>query len=184
MDITQLILDDHYEQRRRFAIVEQIDPADGRALAEIWGRLAVFLEVHAAAEEEVFYPELVNLALGPAPLLSAEPETIDAIRDHNEIRDAIAAVTGLQVGSPAWRDAVAEVDRANGDHMAEEEREGLTDFRRRISLAERHSLGVAFAVFEARNFAGVRTVGVVGRLSSLRVALAASGAAGGCGGLH
>jgi len=67
-------------------------------------------------------------------------------------------VTGLQVGSDGWRDAIAAVNRANGDHMAEEEREGLTDFRRRVSLAERHSLAVAFAAFEARNFAGVRPV--------------------------
>jgi hypothetical protein len=158
MDITQLILDDHHEQRRRFAILDQIDVADVRSLGDIWDRLAVFLEVHAAAEEAIFYPELVKLAVGPQPLGSAEPETIDAIHDHNEIRDAIAAVAGHQVGSPGWRDAVAEVNRANGDHMAEEEREGLTDFRRRVSLAQRHSLAVAFAAFEARNFAGVRPV--------------------------
>ncbi len=62
MDITQLILDDHHEQRRRFAILEQIDSADVRSLDEIWTRLSVFLEVHAAAEEEIFYPELVKLA--------------------------------------------------------------------------------------------------------------------------
>jgi Hemerythrin HHE cation binding domain len=158
MDITQLILDDHHEQRRRFAILEQIDSADVRSLDEIWQRLAVFLEVHAAAEEAIFYPELLKLAIGPAPVGTAEPETIDAIHDHNEIRDAIAAVVGVQVGSQAWRDAVADVNRANGDHMAEEEREGLTDFRRRVSLAERHSLAVAFAAFEARNFAGVKPV--------------------------
>jgi Hemerythrin HHE cation binding domain len=158
MDIAQLILDDHYEQRRRFAILEQIDAADVRPLGDIWARLAVFLEVHAAAEEAIFYPELLRLAIGPQPLSSAEPETIDAIHDHNEIRDAIAAVAGHQVGSPGWRDAVAAVNRANGDHMAEEEREGLTDFRRRVSLAERHSLAVAFAAFEAQNFAGVRPV--------------------------
>ena len=158
MDITQLILDDHYEQRRRFAILEQIDAADVRSLGEIWDRLAVFLEVHAAAEEAIFYPELLKLAIGSRPVGSAEPETVDAIRDHNEIRDAIAAVTGHQVGSQGWRDAVAEVNRANGDHMAEEEREGLTDFRRRVSLAARHSLAVAFAAFEARNFAGIRPV--------------------------
>jgi hypothetical protein len=158
VDITQLILDDHHEQRRRFAILEQIDSADVRSLTQIWARLAVFLEVHAAAEEAIFYPELVKLAIGPQPLTSAEPETIDAIYDHNEIRDAIAAVTGLQVGSQVWRDAVADVNRANGDHMAEEEREGLTDFRRRVSLAERHSLAVTFAAFEAQNFAGVTPV--------------------------
>ena len=39
--------------------------------------------------------------------------------------------------------------------MAEEEREGLTDFRRLASLQRRHDLAVAFAAFEARHFAGV-----------------------------
>jgi Hemerythrin HHE cation binding domain len=158
MDITQLILDDHYEQRRRFALLEQIDAASVAALSEVWARLAVFLEVHAAAEEEIFYPELVRLALAPLPLARAEPETVDAIYDHNEIRDAIGAVRPHPVGSPDWRDAIAAVNVANGDHMAEEEREGLTDFRRRVSLAERHSLAVAFASFEARHFAGIRPV--------------------------
>jgi hypothetical protein len=158
MDITQLILDDHHEQRRRFAMLEQIEPSNTRALADVWARLAVFLEVHAAAEEEIFYPQLLRLAIGPRPVTSAEPETLDAIHDHNEIRDTIAAVTGHPVGSPGWHDAIAAVNLANGDHMAEEEREGLTDFRRRISLQLRHELAVAFAEFEARNFAGVRPV--------------------------
>jgi Hemerythrin HHE cation binding domain len=158
MDITQLILDDHHEQRRRFAILEQIDASAVRTLSDIWARLSVFLEVHAAAEEEIFYPELVRLALAPDPVAGAEAETIDAIHDHNEIRDAIAVVAGHPVGSPGWRDAVAAVNRANGDHMAEEEREGLTDFRRRVRLQARHDLAVAFAAFEARNFAGVRPV--------------------------
>ena len=42
--------------------------------------------------------------------------------------------------------------------MAEEEREGLTDFRRLAGLQQRHDLAVAFAAFEARNFAGVPAV--------------------------
>ncbi len=62
------------------------------------------------------------------------------------------------MGSTAWRDAIDAVNVANGDHMAEEEREGLTDFRRRVSLPERHELAVRFVTFEARNFAGVRPV--------------------------
>jgi Hemerythrin HHE cation binding domain len=158
MDITQLILDDHHEQRRRFALLEQMDSAGVAALSEVWARLAVFLEVHAAAEEEIFYPELVKLALAPEPLARAEPETLDAIYDHNEIRDAIAAVRPHQVSSPDWRDAIAAVNVANGDHMAEEEREGLTDFRYRVNLPQRHDLAVRFVSFEARNFAGVRPV--------------------------
>ena len=156
MDITQVILDDHHEQRRRFALLEQVEPVHVSALHHVWSRLAVLLEVHAAAEEEIFYPELVKLALGPQPLAQAEPETVDAIYDHNEIRDSIAAVRPHPVGTPDWRDAIAAVNVANSDHMAEEEREGLTDFRQRVTLAQRHELAVRFVTFEARNFAGVR----------------------------
>ncbi len=61
-------------------------------------------------------------------------------------------------GSDGWYAAIAAVNAANGDHMAEEEREGLTDFRREASLQLRHDLAVAFAAFEARHFAGVRPV--------------------------
>ena len=42
--------------------------------------------------------------------------------------------------------------------MAEEEREGLTDFRRLAGLQRRHQLAVAFTAFEARNSAGVPVV--------------------------
>jgi hypothetical protein len=53
---------------------------------------------------------------------------------------------------------VAGANLANSDHMGEEEREGLTDFRRLASLTRRHQLAVAFAAFEARNYAGVQPV--------------------------
>jgi hypothetical protein len=42
--------------------------------------------------------------------------------------------------------------------MAEEEREGLTEFRRLASLQQRHSLAVRFAAYEARHWAGVPPV--------------------------
>jgi hypothetical protein len=158
VDITQLILDDHFEQRRLFAMIEQADGAGPDTLGLLWSRLSAFLEVHAQAEEEIFYPQLLRIGLitGRAP--RTEDETLDAISDHNEIRDTIAEVTGHEPGSPGWHAAVAAVNKANGDHMAEEEREGLTDFRRAADLRLRHELAVAFAAFEAKHFAGVRPV--------------------------
>jgi Hemerythrin HHE cation binding domain len=158
LDITQLILEDHAEQRRLFAHIEQVSRADGDTLSQLWARLAAFLEVHAEAEEEIFYPELVRVGQIAGRLGRTEAETLDAIHDHNDIRDAIAAVEGHVVGSDGWYAAIAAVNVANGDHMAEEEREGLTDFRREASLQLRHDLAVAFAAFEARHFAGVRPV--------------------------
>jgi hypothetical protein len=158
MDITQLILDDHHEQRRLFAILEQIDRIDTATLAAIWARLSAFLEVHAEAEEEIFYPELLRLGKGAGGKNTPADETKDAIHDHNEIRDAVGAVAAHEVGSNSWYDAVAGANRANSDHMGEEEREGLTDFRRHVGLQHRHDLAVAFAAFEAVHITGVKAV--------------------------
>jgi Hemerythrin HHE cation binding domain len=158
VDITQLILDDHHEQRRLFAILEQIDRTDTGVLSAVWSRLATFLELHAAAEEEIFYPVLLQVGLAGRRATGVEEETLDAIHDHNEIRDAVTEVARHRVGTDAWYAAVAAANLANGDHMAEEEREGLTDFRRLAGLQRRHELAVAFAGYEARNYAGVPVV--------------------------
>jgi hypothetical protein len=158
MDITQLIADDHAEQRRLFAIIDELEPSDGGALNAVWARLRALLDTHAEAEERFFYPELLKIGTGAADSDSADDETRDAIKDHNEIRDTAAKVDTLEAGSREWFAAVAAVNKANGDHMAEEERQGLSDFRRHAGLELRHLLAVQFARFSAENLTGVRPV--------------------------
>ena len=51
MDITQLIVDDHAEQRRLFAVIDQLGPDEAGALRAIWSRLQALLDTHAEAEE-------------------------------------------------------------------------------------------------------------------------------------
>ncbi len=158
MDITQLILDDHHEQRRLFSILDQVDRADTRTLSAIWSRLSAFLEIHAEAEERIFYPALLRVGEGAGGKQDAADETEHAIRDHNKIRDAVAAVDKFALGSAGWFAAVAAANKENGDHMAEEEREGLTDFRRTAELGMRHDLAIEFVAFEAEHFTGVKAV--------------------------
>ena len=154
MDITRLILDDHDEQRKMFAILDEIPRDDTSKLGAVWNRLEILLEVHAEAEEHHFYPHLVTVGQG-AMGESVDAETKDAIKDHNEIRDAIRKAQGQQVGSDPWWDAVLEARKQNSDHMAEEEREDLADFRRHAPLELRHRLGVEFAAYEAAHAGGV-----------------------------
>ncbi len=158
MDITQLILDDHHEQRRLFALLEEIGSKDKASLAAIWGRLSAFLEVHAEAEERHFYPSLLRLGKGAGGKPTAAAETEDAIEDHNDIRDAVRDVAKYPVGTTEWIAAVAKADKANGEHMDEEERQGLADVRRHVDLETRNELGLAFAVFEAAHVTGVKPV--------------------------
>jgi hypothetical protein len=127
-DITQLILDDHDAFRRQFAALDDADPAELRAL---WDPLAELLEVHAAAEEAIFYPQLLRHGD------DAEDETVDAIGDHNDIRDGVREAARHPVGSSKWWDGVWQARRANSDHMAEEEDDALADFRRNTPLSVR-----------------------------------------------
>src|SRR6476659_1673535 len=157
MDITELIADDHTEQRRLFALIDQLTPDDRDALKAVWARLRALLDTHARAEEVFFYPELLKLGRG-ADGETPKGETKDAIKDHNEIRDTASRVDDEDVGSAKWFDAVAAANKANSDHMAEEERQGLTDFRRHTDTQLRHRLAVRFIGFELKHLAGVKPV--------------------------
>lgn len=155
MDITDLILNDHHEQRRLFAYLDDIEQANTEALGAVWQRLKILLDVHAAAEEALFYPHLLKIGTGAGGESSAGSETKDVIKDHNQIRDAAAEVGLHEVDSNAWRQAVVKTREANSDHMAEEERQDLADFRHHASYQLRHDIAVSFATFEAHHAGGI-----------------------------
>jgi hypothetical protein len=122
MDITEVILADHHEQRRMFAMLDDLDRSDIKTLTVLWDRLSAMLEVHAQAEELYFYPEL--LALGRRLRDGSEAEeTKDAIGDHNDIRDGILEAARHEVGSDGWWSGVDAARHANDEHMGEEEHE-------------------------------------------------------------
>jgi len=157
VDICELILSDHHEQRRMFAMLDDVDPADVDTLGKLWSRLAAMLEVHAEAEELFFYPELLKVGRRLGDDAEAD-ETADAIGDHNDIRDGILAARQADVGSDAWWKGVNDARTANDEHMGEEEHEGLRDFRRHADLRTRHAVAVRFAAFEAEHVGGVPVV--------------------------
>jgi hypothetical protein len=149
MDITTVILDQHHEQRRMFAYLDEIPRDDVETLGAVWKRLEILLETHAEAEERYFYPRLIREGTGEADADDVRDEVVDAIKDHNEIRDAVRAVAEHEVGSDEWWRSVIEARIANSDHMAEEERQDLADFRRHASLDERHEIAVKFLRYES-----------------------------------
>ena len=132
MDITEVILSDHHEQRRMFALLDDVDRSDVKTLTALWTRLSAVLEVHAEAEE-----------------------TKDAIGDHNDIRDGILEAARHEVGSDGWWGGVDAARHANDEHMGEEEHEGLRDFRLHVDLETRDRIAVPFVAYEAEFVAGV-----------------------------
>lgn len=157
MDITDVILTQHHEQRRMFALLDDLHDGDPTTLSAVWQRLKILLEVHAKAEELFFYPQLLRIGAGPQSQDGPTDETADAIKDHNEIRHAIAKTDGYPVGSQDWWSGVRATRTANGDHMAEEERDDLADFRRHTDLQLRHDIAVEFIGYESAHAGGINS---------------------------
>ena len=138
MDIVDCILADHDRQRRWFAALDEARD-DLESAGKIFNRLRDHLEAHAMAEEKYFYPTLLQLA----------------IDDHNKIANAADAALNEEVGSDAWWKCVDKANYQNSAHLSEEERQGLTDFRRRVPLEKRIALGIKYLAFEADHVTNV-----------------------------
>jgi hypothetical protein len=82
MDITEVILKDHQEQRYLFSVLEQVDRASTEQLSAIWQRLRCLLEVHARAEELFFYPSLLRHGRGEGGMPDARSETLTLTARH------------------------------------------------------------------------------------------------------
>ncbi|MDD4868088.1 MAG: hemerythrin domain-containing protein [Mycobacterium sp.] len=148
-DITTLIIADHNWFREQFAKLDDLQaqaPVDGAALERVWRPLADKLDLHAYVEEKIFYPQLLKRGAD-----DPEGETLDAIGDHNDIRDGVRAADAARVGTEQWWAAVGRTRLANDDHMSEEEREGLSDFRRHAPIGLREALGRQYAEFMAEH---------------------------------
>ncbi len=149
-DICDLILDEHGIFRRRFAELDERrgEGASSEILGRLWQPLAELLDRHASAEEDTFYPGLLRRGA------HGDEETDDAIRDHNKIRDAVRDANDHDVGSQGWWEAVDRAREENSDHMAEEERGPLADFRVHSDAADRDALGARFVAFSAEHAGG------------------------------
>lgn len=147
-DICDLILEQHGEFRARFAELDDLRDGDPETLAGVWQPLADLLEAHAEAEEDLFYPRLLDLGDEPVE------ETEDAITDHNDITDAVERTRELEPGSDAWWEAVDAAREENSKHTAEEERGALADFRRNAPDELREEIGVAWLAWHGEHAGG------------------------------
>ena len=149
-EITALVLSEHDVLRRAFTALEE---AEGPALEAAWTELADRLEVHAAAEESLFYPLLADTGR------EGQQETEHGVHDHNDIRRAVREVADAEAGSDAWWIAVRAAQESNAEHMAQEEREYVPGFREAVPQERREELGMQWMAFhddhkDARGLSG------------------------------
>ena len=143
LDVTVLVQLEHDAMRSQFEAIDAL--TDAAELTEAWTVLAELLEIHASGEETVLYPELARAADEGAE------EARHAAREHNELRDSVAAVHRHAAGSDDWWQALRHARQVNDEHLSEEERDALPLFRESTDRARREQLGRAWIAFHEQH---------------------------------
>jgi len=146
-DITDLILIEHDEFRDRFRqLWDMLSHEDDAAWGLAWRVLADLLEMHAKAEEEILHPFLLQRGSDHVPA-----ETTHAMGEHGQIRDAMTSAARSASGTAFWWASVQACRNANDEHLAEEERVVIPDFRQHTDSGLRCELGARWITFHAEH---------------------------------
>jgi hypothetical protein len=111
--------------------------------------------MHADAEERLFYPWLPSVSAGSGARTAARMRPRTRSTTMTTSGTASAAHASTRWAAATGGGAVRDTRIASSDHVAEEEREALADFRRHAAWQARHDLGIEFAVYQAAHAGGV-----------------------------
>ena len=134
MRATELLARDHRAVRDLFLQFERTPLDDGSSREDLFDRIVDELDVHAAAEEEVFYPAVRQ----------ASRRIDDAESGHAHLRAIIAAVREYEPASSDFTAGVRLVKRIVLAHVMEEEGGVFLDAERMGTQALEH-LGAQLA---------------------------------------
>jgi hemerythrin superfamily protein len=136
-DALSVLRRDHRLAEELFAEFARSAPQQLDPLAR---RICKMLRVHTQIEEELFYPA-VSRALTDD--VSESPLLGDAAREHAQAQEQIALIESMTSEAAGFSEAVAQLARQIGEHVAKEERELFPQVQTTtIDLA---ALGVALA---------------------------------------
>jgi hemerythrin superfamily protein len=136
-DALSVLRRDHRLAEELFAEFTRSGPQQLDPLAR---RICKMLRVHTQIEEELFYPA-VSRALTDD--VSESPLLEEARREHAQAKELIARIESMTSDVEGFSDAVEQLARQIGEHVAKEERELFPQVQTTtIDLA---ALGVALA---------------------------------------
>ena len=130
-DITDLIFEDHQWFRRQFFYLDEAKTVE--EMTAIWEPLATRLDTHADAEERIFYPALLEEGRRPG---RGDRGRDRATTTRSATRSPRPDGT-RSTPTPGGRRS-NDARKENGEHLEEEEREGLPDFRSSATAALKH----------------------------------------------
>jgi len=137
MDATELLTADHNRLRGLFARFESAKEEDDlEQMTALTATILAELEVHTTIEEEIFYPELVDLNE------EIHESITEGIEEHNVAKKQMAEVAGMPPDTDEWAAKVTVLLEVVEHHKDEEESTLFPKVRSATSADDREQLGV------------------------------------------
>jgi hemerythrin superfamily protein len=147
-DALQILEADHREVERVFGQYEELTPRALKTMAKKRDAIVQLLAVHAAVEEQVFYPVVIQLV----PEL--EEQVLAAMQEHQIAERLLADVDGLDPDDRWFRPKMTVLIENVRAHVDEEESGLFPQVRDALDQSERAEIGTA--IERARRMAPLR----------------------------
>jgi hemerythrin superfamily protein len=134
MDATEFLAQDHREVEGLFERFEQAT-GDTWEKGKIVEEIIKELSIHAAIEEEVFYPEV------KAAVPDGEGLVDHSLDEHQEVKELLAELDSMDPGDPGFHQKVEKVISDVKEHVEEEEGEMFPKLREAISADQLLEIG-------------------------------------------
>jgi len=134
MNAYDLLKEDH---KKVSAIFEKLDSTTERALKtreELFTKLNSELEVHAAIEEQIFYPALKQAA-------ETREIVLEAFEEHNVVKGLLGELSSTPKDSEKWTAKLTVLKENIEHHVEEEEGEMFKKARKVLTDQQAEQLG-------------------------------------------
>ncbi len=127
MNPVQMLKDDHQRVRQLFQQFQQTNDQDRQQ--QIADQVLTELDVHAAIEEEIFYPAMRQKAGGGEEQQMLE----EAYQEHAQAKTLIQQLRGMQASDPQFSTLMQQLQQDVEHHVEEEETEMLPKAEEELS---------------------------------------------------
>ena len=141
-DAIALLKTDHATVKKMFEKEGKLTKKDGEKKASLFNQIKAALEVHAAIEEEIFYP-----AVKKARSEHVKDEVREAYEEHKQIKSLLAQVSSITPADETYDMKIKVLKEDVEHHVKEEEGEMFPDAKRLLGESRIVELG---AQLEAR----------------------------------
>jgi hemerythrin superfamily protein len=135
MDAITLLRHDHATVRDLFKRFESSGDHAHKTKRKIVDRIIEELAVHAAVEEQVFYPAVRRA------VESAEDEVLESLEEHHIVKWTLSELGGMDPQDERFDAKVTVLIESVRHHMKEEEGDLFPKVRKTVSAAELKELG-------------------------------------------